>query len=388
VTRRLKRTTRIAAVVSAAALALSGCGFHGLYSASLPGGPNVGSHPYTVTIMFTDVLDLVPQSNVKVNDVAVGKVVAVSLQGWTAKVKVKVNGDVKLPANARAAITQTSLLGEKFVELSQPLSQPEGQLKSGDTIPLSATGTAPEVEEVLGSLALLLNGGGLQQIQVITSELNKALHGNESAVRDLLVQMNSFVGSLDTQKDKITNALVNINQLAVTLNRQKQSLTNALDTFPQALKILADDRSKFTTLLQSLANLGTVATRLINATQTALTSGLQSLEPVLEQLTAAGSDLPKALKFLLTFPFPIGKTTDFVRGDYANLALHLDLSIPDNVCGLGVSPLCDLITVLGGGKVTKPLNNSSTTKPSSSSVAPQNNSATPLDISALPGLGG
>lgn len=380
---RLRRATRVAAVTSTAALVLSGCGFHGLYSANLPGGPSVGSHPYTVTIMFTDVLDLVPQSNVKVNDVAVGKVVQVSLQGWTAKVKVRVNGDVNLPANARAAVTQTSLLGEKFVELSQPLSQPEGRLKTGDVIPLSSTGTAPEVEEVLGSLALLLNGGGLQQIQTITTELNKALHGNESAVRDLLTQMNGFVGSLDTQKDKITTALSNIDQLAITLNKQKQSLTNALDTFPQALQILADDRSKFTTLLQSLAHLGNVATRIISATQTDLTSSLKSLEPVLEQLTAAGSDLPKALKFLLTFPFPVGKSTEFLRSDYANLGLHLDLSLQDNICGVS-SALCDLVTLLSGGKVTKPLNNSATT-PSSSSAAPQSSS---FNIASLPGLGG
>lgn len=382
----MKKTSRIAAIASAVALALSGCGFHGLYSASLPGGPSVGSHPYTVTIMFADVLDLVPQSNVKVNDVAVGKVISISLEGWTAKVKVRVNGDVKLPANARAAITQTSLLGEKFVELSQPLNQPEGQLKTGDTIPLSATGSAPEVEEVLGSLALLLNGGGLQQIQTITTELNNALHGNESAVRDLLTQLNSFVGNLDTQKDKITNALVNINQLAVTLNKEKQSLSNALDTFPQALQILADDRAKFTTLLQSLANLGNVSTRIISATQTELTSALTSLEPVLEQLTAAGSDLPKALKFLLTFPFPVGKTTEFVKSDYANLGLHLDISLPDNVCGVAPQALCDLVTLLSGGKVTKPLTTSSTKL---SSATPQSNTtANAFDITSLPGLGG
>jgi phospholipid/cholesterol/gamma-HCH transport system substrate-binding protein len=384
------RGARAAAVAAVAAITLSGCGFKGLYSANLPGGPNVGSHPYTVTIMFTDVLDLVPQSNVKVNDVAVGKVIDVKLDGWIAKVKVRVNGDVSLPANARAAVTQTSLLGEKFVELSQPLDQPEGQLKTGATIPLTATGTAPEVEEVLGSLALLLNGGGLSQIQTITTELNKALHGNEAAVRDLLTQMNGFVGNLDTQKDKITNALVNIDKLASTLNKQKKTLTDALDTFPTALRILADDRSKFTTLLQSLANLGNVATRLINETQTGLTSSLKSLQPVLEQLTAAGSDLPRALKFLLTFPFPVGKTTEFVKSDYANLGLHLDLSLQDNVCGLNIQALCDLVTVLSGGKVTKPLTNSTKTPASSSSsaITPQSSSVRPFDISALPGLGG
>ena len=78
----MKRLTRLSAgvaVAAATAMALSGCGFHGLYSANLPGGANLGSHPYKVVVYFSDVLDLVPQSAVKVNDVAVGKVESIRL---------------------------------------------------------------------------------------------------------------------------------------------------------------------------------------------------------------------------------------------------------------------------------------------------------------------
>ena len=72
---------------------------------------------------------------------------------------------------------------------------------------------------------------------------------------------------------------------------------------------------------------------------------------MLEQLTAAGSDLPNALKFLLTFPFPVGKATEFLKSDYANLGLHLDLSLNDNLCGLNIHALCDLINARrAGGK--------------------------------------
>src|SRR6185437_7039823 len=111
-------------------------------------------------------------------------------------------------ANARAAVQMTSLLGEKYVDLEQPLDQPSTQdLHSGSVIPISRTNTAPEVEQVLGALSLLLNGGGLQQIHTITTELNKALKGNEGAVRDLLTQLNTFTGTLDRQKGDIVNAL-------------------------------------------------------------------------------------------------------------------------------------------------------------------------------------
>jgi phospholipid/cholesterol/gamma-HCH transport system substrate-binding protein len=333
-----------------AALTLSGCGFTGLYGKSLPGGTNVGSHPYKITIEFANVLDLVPESNVKVDDVAVGKVTKIdvdtdkslgSMAGWIAKVTIEISNKVKLPANARAAIRMTSLLGEKYVDLEKPLVAPEGSLGNGSNIPITETGTAPEVEEVLGALSLLLNGGGLEQIRTITTELNKALNGHEAAVRDLVNQLNTFVGGLDQQKGAITTALEQINKLAATLNANKAVLSRALDTFPQALQILADDRSRFTQLLSSLSHLGTVATQVILATQTNLVGALKQLQPTLTALTAAGTDLPNALKLLLTYPFPVGKTLDFVRGDYANLNAFLDFNLDENLCG--VSPvLCKL----------------------------------------------
>jgi phospholipid/cholesterol/gamma-HCH transport system substrate-binding protein len=375
----LRRAAAVTAAVTAAVLGLSGCGFKGLYSANLPGGPNLGGHPYTVTIEFADVLDLVPQSNVKVNDVAVGKVISVSLEDWHAKVKVKVNGNVKLPENAHAAIKQTSLLGEKYVELQQPPSDPSSvDLKSGDNIPLTSTGTAPEVEEVLGSLSLVLNGGGLQQIQTITTELNNALRGRESSVRDLLAQLNTFVGGLDAQKTSITHALDQLNSLTATLNKQKKSITDALDTFPQALQVLNNNRTQLTSLLQSLSNLGSTATGVINATQAQFRSSLIELDPVLRNLTAAGDNFPKALKQLLTFPFPLGKTTDFIRGDYANLALHLDIELNTNLCGLNIPALCSLINALSPGGTPGKKSTSSTTTTNAAT-------STPL---VLPGLGG
>jgi phospholipid/cholesterol/gamma-HCH transport system substrate-binding protein len=220
------RARSLVAALVAGAVTLSGCGFHGLYGVNLPGGTDTGDHPYDVYVCFANVLDLVPQSNVKVNDVAVGKVIAISLTkrsdkcgnpalaGWSAKVKLEVRSDVDLPENARATVQQTSLLGEKYVQLAQPFEPASPtRLHNGDTIPLTHTGSAPEVEEVLGALSLVLNGGGLAQIQVIAHQLNAALTGNESAVRDLFTQLQTFTGSLDRQKDQIVNALVSLDKL-------------------------------------------------------------------------------------------------------------------------------------------------------------------------------
>ena len=191
----------------------------GLRGADLPGGADLGDHPYAVTIELADVVDLVPQSLVKVDDVPVGAVSAIAVDPatWNARVTVEVNGDVTLPANATARVRTTSLLGEKFVELAAPAQGATGTLAPGAVIPLARSGRAAEVEEVLGSLSMLLNGGGVAQIRTISTELNHALAGNEPQVRALLANLNTLVGALDSRKGEITRALDGINRLSATL---------------------------------------------------------------------------------------------------------------------------------------------------------------------------
>jgi len=402
------RRSAVVALATASVLTLSGCGFHGLYGVSLPGGTDLGSHPYAITVYFANVLDLVPESSVKVNDVAIGRVESVKLTdksdigktgedstvGWTAKVRIKVRGDVHLPSNSRAAVQMTSLLGEKFVALLAPRGTPTTtDLKNNSTIPLNSpncvngcTTTAPEVEEVLGSLSLLLNGGGLQQIHTITTELNKALDGNEAAVRDLLDQLNNFVGQLDVQKDTILTTLDKLDALSTTLAKQTKTLADTLDTLPQALAVLASERSKLTELLTSLSHLGSVAGNVIDATSLTLTRALTNLSPALEQLAAAGSDLPRALRIAGSFPFPLGKSLEAVRGDYANLHLFLDLSLTNELCGINAA-LC--LTSGAGGGLLNGLTSSLPSGASQSSGATKTSSVDSAVIQpTLVGLGG
>ena len=174
--------------------ALAGCSVPSLADLPLPGGAPSGP-AYHVTAEFSDVLDLVPQAAVKVNDVTVGSVEKVTLSGWTAHVRLRLDKSVNLPANSTAAIRQTSLLGEKYVALDKPLTSPgRGQLVDGGVIPLSQTQRSAEVEEVLAALGLLLNGGGLAQLKTINQELGTALGGREAAAKDALNQLDTKPG--------------------------------------------------------------------------------------------------------------------------------------------------------------------------------------------------
>ncbi|MFC0628712.1 MCE family protein [Kribbella deserti] len=328
-----RRTTIVAGVVAVATL-LSGCDFS-VYSLPLPGGAKIKGPSYTITAEFSDVLDLVPKSTVKVDDVTVGTVEKVWLEGYVAKVRLKLPKNVELPDNARATIRQTSLLGEKFVSLAPPTGteQPRGTLSNGEVIPLSRTTSNVEVEEVLSALSLLLNGGGVAQLQVITQELNKALTGNEPAIRSVLTQLNTFVGTLDKNKQNIVNAITAVDALAKKLNAQKTTLATAIDSLPKSIATLDRQRAALVKTLQALAKLGNTATRVIVSSQQDLVANLKSLYPILFQLAKAGENLPKALELMFTYPFP-DQAANAVRGDFTNLEITLDVDTQKALKGL------------------------------------------------------
>ncbi|WP_433162464.1 MCE family protein [Kribbella sp. CA-247076] len=330
----MRRRTPIVAGLLAMAMLLTGCDFS-VYSLPLPGGAKIKGPSYTVTVEFADVLDLVPKSTVKVDDVTVGTVEKVWLDGYVAKVRIRLPKSLELPDNARATIRQTSLLGEKFVSLAPPSGseQPRGKLDNGELIPLSRTTSNVEVEQVLSALSLLLNGGGVAQLQIITQELNKALTGNEPAIRSVLTQLNTFVGTLDQNKQRIVTAIAAVDALAKKLNAQKATLATAIDSLPKSIATLDKQRAALVKTLQALATLGNTATRVITASQKDLVANLQSLYPILTKLAEAGENLPKSLELLFTYPFP-DAAAKAVQGDFTNLGITLDVNTQQALKGL------------------------------------------------------
>jgi len=292
----MKRRTSIFAGVAALAMLLSGCDFS-VYSLPLPGGAKIKGPSYTVTVEFTDVLDLVPKSTVKVDDVTVGTVEKVWLDGYVAKVRVKLPKSLDLPDNARATIRQTSLLGEKFVSLSPPTTEPpQGRLGDGDTIPLQRSGRNPEVEEVLSALSLVLNGGGVAQLKTINVELTRAMAGHEEDIKGAIRQLDTFVGGLDADKSEVVRALDGLDRLSARLAAQKGDIATAIDDLGPGLKVLADQRAQLTRMLTALSDLGRVGTRVINASKADTLANLRALQPILTKLAEAGANLPGALE--------------------------------------------------------------------------------------------
>jgi phospholipid/cholesterol/gamma-HCH transport system substrate-binding protein len=324
---RKRKLLGTAALAGALAVTASGCGsggFNGIYSLPLPGGASLGSHPYTVTAEFSNVDDLVPQSAVKVNDVAVGRVSSIYLPpgSWTAHVTMVVNGSAHLPANAIAELQQSSLLGEWYVTLAAPPGGGTGRLGDHALIPLDRTTGNATVEQVLGALSLLLNGGGLAQLHTIDDQLSTALNGNEQQIRSLLSEINVLAANLNKHRTDITAAIDGLGKLSGELHSQNKQIGNILTNLGPGLKVISAQRSQLVTLLNALHNLTGVAVSTINKSQSGTVAELQALAPILQQLANAGQALPQSLQVLLTYPFTDQVLKD-IKGDYLNVFLNV-----------------------------------------------------------------
>lgn len=326
------------AVLGIASILATSCASDGIYSIPLPGGANTGNNPLHLDIRFDDVLDLVPQSAVKVNGVPVGRVdkIDVASDGWTASVHVVVNNSVHLPENSRAEVKQTNLLGEKFIELDAPTTgASEQQLKDNSVIPVQNTQHATEVEQVLGALSLLLNGGGVAQLQPIVTELNKTLGNREGKVRDLLDQANQLITGLNDQVADIQHALDGLGTLSERVGKQNDQIAKILDELPAGIHILDQQRPELIGLLEQLNRVGEAGVSILDRSKNNLIHDLTSLRPTLQELGRAAPDLVTAFPLIPTYPFP-DEAIKSEFGGSVNTWLSVDLQIGTTLKNLGV----------------------------------------------------
>ena len=324
--RRQRRAASLAMIVVVAAL--SGCGWHGLNSLPLPGTQGNGPGSYVIQAQMPDVNNIQQNSRVRVADVTVGHVTKIERQGWHALVSMRLDGNVDLPANATAKIGTTSLLGSYHIELGLPKGEaPQGKLRDGSLIPLSHGAAYPSTEQTLAALSLVLNGGGLGQVQDITEALSTAFRGREQDLRGLIGQLDKFTAFLNDQSGDIIAATESLNGLVGRFAAQQPVLDRALATIPDALAVLNDERGNLVEAADQLSKFSALTVDSVDKTKTNLVKELQQVGPVLESLANAGPSLTRSLSLLATFPFPNETFENFQRGDYANLTAIVDLTL-------------------------------------------------------------
>jgi phospholipid/cholesterol/gamma-HCH transport system substrate-binding protein len=350
VSRLIRRRAWQGLVLLVAAVVLSSCGWRGISNVRVPGGPGCpptwtlgcsAADSYTIYVQMPDTLAINGNSKVMVADVFVGSIRKIELKNWVATLTLGVSKDTKLPKNALARIGQTSLLGSQHVELLSPPNPSRELLKDGDTIPLKNSSAFPTTEQTLASLALVLRGGGIPNLETLQNEVYNILNGRGPQIRAFLGKLDTFTRQLNEQRDDITHAIDSTNRLLTYVGARNDVLERVFTDIPPLIKHFADTQNLLINAVDSVGRLSQVTAQYVGEARGPLHTDLQALECPLRELGRASPYLIGALKLILTQPFDIETVPKMFRGDYVNVNLTLDVtySAVDNafLTGTGLS---------------------------------------------------
>ena len=281
----------------------------------------VGDDQWRLSAVFDDALNLPTGAPVKRGGVVVGKVVAIRPDDYRARVDMAIDDGIELRQGSRFRLRYTTALGELYVDVTPAIrgaALAEGTVVQGPDAITSAT-----VEDTLASASLLVNGGGLGQVQTIVSELNTALDGRVGATKGMLSETDRFLAEALRSTRQIDRVLVALNRASATLDRREDTLNRALRELRPAARVLRENTDDLARLLRRSDQLAVVADRLVDRTRTDLTLVVEELGPVLEELYAARGDLVPGLDVVNRFA---DLADEAAPTDYLNLVfmLHVD----------------------------------------------------------------
>lgn len=197
-----------------------------------------------ITAYFDQSVGIYKDSDVRVLGVEVGSVTSVIPQGSVVEVKMAVDGDIKIPADAKTVQITPSLVSDRYVQLA-PAYNGGPVMEGGAVIPRERTATPVEVDEIYASIEKLsqaLGPDGANANGALTDLVNTGaanLEGNGAALGDTITQLSEASRTLSDSRGDLFDTVENLQTFVSALaandaqvrqfNNQLADLTGFLD---------------------------------------------------------------------------------------------------------------------------------------------------------------
>ena len=245
----MRATCTRLAVVLAATLLAGAC--------SLPGNVT-GSRE--ISAVFDDVGDLVVGHSVQIADVRIGSVVDIELtDDYRAEVTMSLKDDIFVPAESRALLRTTSLLGEKFIEL-RPLDEDDPMagtnIADGDVIEYAAA--APELEFVTEQAVEILGAVVSSDVATLVETGSVGFGGRAAELTSIVENLSVVSGTLADQTDELVRIVDALDGATATLAASSGDLDELLVNFAETATVLAENRDVAIEAIRELTRLAQV----------------------------------------------------------------------------------------------------------------------------------
>jgi len=192
------------------------------------------SHEYRAA--FINVTGLETNDFVRIAGVEVGKVKDVQIQpDTTALVEFSADDSVVLTEGSRAVIRYDDLIGGRYLALEEGAGATQ-RLSPGDTIPLSRTTPALDLDALIGGFRPLFRALDPEQVNALSGQLVTALQGQGGTINSFLAQTAALTSTLADRDQLIGSVIVNLNTVLGSLGGQSDQFAKAVEALSELVE--------------------------------------------------------------------------------------------------------------------------------------------------------
>jgi phospholipid/cholesterol/gamma-HCH transport system substrate-binding protein len=196
---------------------------------------------------FTDVSGLKNGQFVRMAGVEVGKIKRISVQpNAVVTVDFTVDtGAVALTQGTRAAIRYDNLIGDRYLALEEGVGDIQ-PLQPGQTIPLSRTESALDLDALIGGFRPLFRALNPDQVNALSGQLIAALQGQGATIGSFLDQTSALTNTLADRDQLIGEVITNLNTVLGSLGDQSGQFDKAVTSLSDLVRALSNRRGDIT----------------------------------------------------------------------------------------------------------------------------------------------
>ena len=220
----------------------------------------------TVTAHFPRTISIYEGSDVRVLGVPVGTVDTVTPSGTDVVVTMHYDADVKVPADAKAAIIAPSIVGDRYIQLT-PVYDGGAVMADDQTLDVEQTAVPLELDQIYSS------------IDDLTVALGPTGANKDGALSDLLETTAANFGG---QGAKFHQTIQDFSKLSQTLDDNKDELFGSAQQLEGFISTLADNDKTVRKFNQSLSDVSVM----LSGERQELSESLTNLATALGQVSS------------------------------------------------------------------------------------------------------
>ncbi len=284
------------------------------------------AHDYTLQAEFSNAAGVFKGDSVKLAGVDVGRVSGAKIDNGHAVVTFNVDDSVKLTRDTTVAIRWRNVLGQRYVYL-YPGTGHGAPLEDGDTIPLSHTENAGDLDQFLNELGPILRAIDPAKANAFVDAVNTALAGNEPEVRSLIANgavLAERLSSMDSQIQQLVGSSDQVISMYAHQNKQVAAIIDNLNHLGGRLSGMTGD---IDSLIVNFADVQQQLDRLLKENAGNIDQDLADLNVITSVLAHNKGQLATTLCSLPAGVAPYFETTSW--GEWFNVRI-VEFMFKDN----------------------------------------------------------